>query len=169
MIRYLFAPVVLGLSLVGCAEPIAHRSCVAPKGVTLTEFVSADGPSLEWTEDLVGADGTTTLFICDGSRPRAIRISRLEAGSSRDSQAGLTTDGERRVVHESDLVTTSTEPVKLGEFNLTGQCLDFWSGACDEAMKPVVAPAAATATTPVAPITDGDVTVTPAAPSTTGS
>lgn len=109
----------------------ATRSCMAPSGITLSA-VDPDG-WVEWTDDLPGGDGSTTLILCDGDVARSYRIIGLVPGDPAENQAGLATDGNRRVVAEGRLRTLSPTLVQLSGLDLQIQCLPMWAGACDPA------------------------------------
>lgn len=100
----------------------AGPSCSPPSGVKLTSF-APDG-ALLWTVDAIGPNGTMTVIVCDGPAYRAIRVTGFTPGEDGNWQDGAMTDGGRRVVYQSDLVTTSTGPVKAPRLEgVTIQCL----------------------------------------------
>lgn len=141
-----FSLLILLALTVGCAnnsstatKNTGGRPCSAPKGVTLTSFDNEG--RLQSSSDLIGADGSSTLFVCDGSQARAVRVQGLKIGDAADNQAGFMVDGSRHIVTEGRLVTTNKSATKLTDLDLIAQCLDFWSGACDAAPVPPKPPA----------------------------
>lgn len=114
-------------------EATGPAACSPPTGVELTSF-DADG-ALRWTADSIGPgeDRTMTILVCDGPALRAIRVTGFTPGEDGNWQDGAMTDGGRRVVYQSDLVTTSVNPVRASRLEgVTIQCLPEL-GSCQPA------------------------------------